>query len=85
MKYTVLWSRASQDELTLLWNAARDRAALSAAANLIDAALAKDPLECGESREHDEFRIMFAYPLAVEFFVKAPDQTVIVVGVWRTK
>jgi hypothetical protein len=85
MKYTVLWSRAAQNELARLWNAASDRAALSAGADLMDAALALNPFECGESREHDEFRIMFAHPLAIEFQIKPDDRIVIVVGVWRTR
>ena len=67
MNYTVLWSRSAQSELAELWISAVDRAARSAVADLMDAALASNPFDCGESREQSEFRIMFAFPLAIEF------------------
>ena len=85
MKYQVLWSQSAHIELAELWISAADRSALSAAADLMDAALALNPLECGESRESDEFRIMFAHPLVVEFQVNPNNRTVIVVGVWRMR
>lgn len=81
MKYTVLWSPSAKAELARLWNEASDRAAIAASADLMDAALAVDPLESGESRE-DDFRIMFAQPLAIEFELKPDDRRVKVVAVW---
>jgi hypothetical protein len=85
MNYTVLWSRSAQSELAELWISAVDRAALSAAADLMDAALASNPFDCGESREQSEFRIMFAYPLAIELQVNQIKRTVVVAAVWQTR
>ena len=84
MRFTVIWSRAAQAELARLWLDASDRAAVAAAADLMDSALAQDPLNCGESRE-SESRIMFAHPLAIEFQVNESDRVVTVIGVWRPK
>ena len=84
MRFTVFWSRGSQAELAREWTESSDRAALTAAAALIDRVLSQDPLDCGEARDED-FRIMFADPLGVEFHVNEPDRRVIVISVWRTK
>ena len=85
MKYQVLWSRSAHIELAELWISAADRSPLSAAADLMDAALALNPREFGELRESGEFRIMFPYPLVIEFQVNPSNRTVIVVGVWRMR
>src|SRR6266853_743657 len=66
MNYRVIWIRKALDELTTLWTAASNRAAVTAASHLIDQQLARDPLNYGESRGGAD-RIAFEAPLAVLF------------------
>jgi hypothetical protein len=69
-------------DLADLWNNAPDRAAVTAAANEIDARLARDPLSQGEGRE-GATRILFVEPLAVLFEVDTAARRVTVFDVWR--
>jgi hypothetical protein len=82
MKWTVLWKKDAEDDLTNLWVNASDKAAVTAAANRIDAQLQADPLSTGEPRAEDD-RVHFDPPLGVLFTVDAADRKVYVVRVWR--
>jgi hypothetical protein len=82
MKYTVEWLPSAEQELAALWNRAPDRNEITAAADGIDTALARDPLRLGESRG-GRTRIVFQTPLAVLFDVDTPARTVTVWDLWR--
>jgi hypothetical protein len=82
MKWTVLWNSDAADDLTNMWVNSPDKSALTAAANRIDAQLAKDPLNTGESRDADD-RVHHEAPLGVLFTVDAKDRQVLVVRIWR--
>lgn len=82
MNYTVEWVPVALSDLADLWNLAPDRAAVAAAANDMDARLARDPLSQGESREGD-MRILVVQPLAVLFEVDTANRHVRVFDVWR--
>jgi hypothetical protein len=47
MNWTVEWTNSTQQDLAALWVSAPDRAAVTAAANAIDAALERDTLGQG--------------------------------------
>jgi plasmid stabilization system protein ParE len=83
MTYTVTWTPSAQQELADLWVHAPDRAAVTAAANTIDALLRRDPQNAGESRSGPT-RLLFEPPLFVLFDVSEDDRLVNVWGVWRT-
>ena len=82
MKYTVLWVRRAESKLAQIWNEAADRIEITDAANSIDAELAEDPEDCGESRPNG-LRIHIVSPLAITFHVEADDRIVRVHDVWR--
>ena len=82
MTYTVIWQPTAQDQLTDLWTAAPDRAAVAEAADRIDVVLARRPLDTGESRAGDD-RIVFDRPLAVTFRVDVERGVVLVLSVGR--
>jgi hypothetical protein len=64
-----------------LWLASRLRHAIRSAADQIDAALARDPNQCGESRDSGH-RIMLVSPLGVLFHVDENRRQVRVLSVW---
>jgi hypothetical protein len=82
MKYTVTWTAIAEAHLAALWVNGPNRDAITAAANAIDAALARDPLAQGESR-YGTTRFLFVPPLAVFFDVSPMDRLVFVRDVWR--
>jgi plasmid stabilization system protein ParE len=82
MKFNVQWSPSAEQELAALWNQAADRNEITAAANAIDADLARDPLALGESRG-GRTRIVFHAPLAVLFDVNGANHEVTVWDLWR--
>jgi plasmid stabilization system protein ParE len=82
MNYVVEWTPSALQDLAEIWNTAADRSAVTAAANAIDAALARDALTQGESREGN-VRILFIAPLAIFFTVDASSHLVRVHAVWR--
>jgi hypothetical protein len=82
MTWTVTWKPRPEQALARLWTDASDRATVSAAANAIDAALARDPEGVGEGREGND-RILFEPPLAVLYEVDPGDRKVTVFSVWR--
>ena len=82
MRYTVLWRPSAEQRLAELWLAGPERAAIAAAANAIDRALAADPDTKGEARAGST-RVLVEDPLAVYFQVSEPDRLVTVWAVWR--
>jgi hypothetical protein len=82
MRYTVIWIREAEVELTNLWLDAADRSSITQAATEIDGQLRSDPLNFGESRQAGE-RIGFVVPLAVEFTVDEQERRVYVFHVRR--
>jgi plasmid stabilization system protein ParE len=82
MNWTVIWKPDAEDDLATLWLNADDKAAISAAANRIDAQLRKDPLTAGESREKNR-RILFEVPLGVVYHTDKKGSAVQVLRVWR--
>ncbi len=85
MKFRVDWSPSAHAELANLWNDALDRDVVTKAADSIDIALTRQPLEFGESRDDPLLHVGFVLPLGVAFQVDEPDQRVWVVGVWRVR
>jgi hypothetical protein len=82
MKFTVVWLAGAEQELANLWNNAADRSQITAAADKIDAALARDPASFGESRGGNT-RIALVAPLAVLFDVDELNRRVVVWDLWR--
>lgn len=82
MKFTVLWTASTEQELARLWTDAIDRSLIADSADEIDEALKRDPLSFGESRG-GVTRIAHVAPLGVLFDVFEPDQRVMVWNVWR--
>jgi plasmid stabilization system protein ParE len=80
MKYRVVWRRIARDQLALIWTTAPDRAAVTEAANAIDALLERNPSNCGESREGNQ-RILIERPLVVVFAVDEQQKKVVVLSV----
>lgn len=78
MSFTVECLPSVEQDLADLWTSAPDRAAVTAAANAIDAALQRDPLHEGEARSGPG-RILFIPPLVVLYNV---DENVLHVTVW---
>ena len=84
MKYTVEWKPVAEAHLTDLWQQGPDRAAVAAAADWLDAELAKNPHGIGESRDGN-VRIVFVEPLAALFEVFDSTSRVDVLKVWRPR
>src|SRR5439155_12653685 len=80
MNYTVVWQPTADAMLADAWTKSRNRNAVTAAADRVDASLAGDPLSQGESRE-GSFRVMFEPPLGVDFEVREAERTVLVLRV----
>lgn len=83
MNFTAEWLPSAEQELADLWVNATDRADVAAAADAIDAALARDPLSLGESRGGIT-RIAVVSPLGVLFDVQVSQRNVIVWDVWHS-
>lgn len=81
MTYDVVWLPATEQELTAIWLGARDRQAVTEAANTIDERLRADAANEGESRSDDE-RVTFSRPLAVRYHLSPGTRTVQVLRVW---
>jgi hypothetical protein len=83
MKFNVLWMPIAEQRLAQLWISALDRNAVAAAADLLDAALKRNPLTLGESRVGTT-KVAFEEPLGILFEVSEPDRRVRVLDIWRT-
>jgi hypothetical protein len=82
MIFTVLWRPLAENQLAQLWMDAPDRDIVSAAADVIDFRLRRDPQSQGESREGNA-RILIAPPLVALFEALVDDRVVYVLEVWR--
>jgi hypothetical protein len=58
------------------------RQAITAAAHVLEQELQTDPFRQSESRQEGE-RVLFAYPLAVQFEISEEAQSVWILHVWR--
>jgi hypothetical protein len=82
MRDRVIWKPIAEATLAGIWVAAPDKSLVTAAANEIDARLARSPAAEGESRD-EETRVLIVLPLGVLFQVNEDDKTVEVLRVWR--
>jgi hypothetical protein len=82
--FRVEWLQEAVDELASIWIGANTnlRQKITVAANILDQELQADPFRQSESR-HDEDRVLFAYPLAVQFEIELQKRIVWVLHVWR--
>lgn len=71
-RFTVVWMPDAEGELANIWMNAGNPAAVTAAANRIDAELASDPIGTGESIREGIFRLE-RRPLVVLFTVRESD------------
>jgi hypothetical protein len=81
MRFTVTWHPSSERELANVWMRSNSRSGVSQAANLIDRALASDPLHQGEEFYGD--RLLVVLPLAVTYTVSVADRSVQILQVWH--
>lgn len=81
MKWSVIWTIATQQRLASIWINAPDRQAVTDAANRIDSLLARSPETAGEERDPGE-RLVIDGPLAVLYFMEPDDHEVYVFAVW---
>ena len=82
MKYKVVWTRAAESRLAQMWLASRMRHLIKEAADEIDASLAQNPYDSGESRDADR-RVTFLWPVGVLFTIDEIQKQVKVVSVWQ--
>ena len=80
MNYVVEWMPPALNQLAAVWMDAADRSAVTAASHRIDARLADDPVNEGESRPGNQ-RITFEAPLRVLFRVFEAERKVEVIAV----
>jgi hypothetical protein len=79
MRYTLIYPDELYDKLAGIWVAARDRAAVTAAANYIEHALRSDPDRAGIAL--GEARRIVDGPLAYTFMIAPKDLKVHVVNI----
>ena len=82
MSYFVNWKFSVEQRLATIWVDAPDRAAVTAAAQLIDATLRRSPDAAGEQLD-EERRILVERPLVVVYKVIPDDLRVDVLDVRR--
>jgi hypothetical protein len=82
MKYTVVWLPHAENELARLYNAARDKQAVTDAANQLERELSRSPGVVGESRGI-KLRVTFEKPLGILYEVSEADRKVQLIHVWR--
>jgi hypothetical protein len=80
MRFRVDWNRRALNQLAAIWTNVTDRAAVTAAADQMDAELAADPLNAGESRP-GRYRVLIEWPLSVLYWVDSAKRTARVVSV----
>ncbi len=81
MKFTILWTQVTLNQLAAIWMRADDRNAVTDAVTNIDERLKEDTENEGEARDDSE-RILFESPLGVQFVVEPDDARVTVTAVW---
>ncbi len=74
-RFTVVWLKDAEHELTEIWIAHNDRNAVTKATNEIDASLAADPLNQGGELS-EGIRFFLVPPLRVIYSVKELDRIV---------
>jgi plasmid stabilization system protein ParE len=72
VNYTVVWKPTAQGELATAWVNAKDRSAVTRAADQIDSLLGFAPNQVGESRSAGR-RVLVVPPLVVTFEVIEDD------------
>ena len=80
MNYTVAWEDDAVIDLTVIWNGAPDRRAVTAAQAKIDRLLAANPLGNGYPVSEGLYAIA-AHPLHAQFEISDADRSVKVVSV----
>lgn len=80
MIYTVTGKPSVKQQLGEIWMSARDRKAVTVAADSIDSLLRENPLETGQSRCGNA-RILVVWPLAVVYEVHEADRLVQVLSI----
>jgi hypothetical protein len=83
MRYTLIWEKAAENQLTRIWTRATDKQAVADASNRIDQELLIDAHRKGSPL--GVFRTYTDDPLAVLFHVNPGDCMVTVIQVRRTK
>jgi hypothetical protein len=81
MRYTVVWQPSAVNDLAAIWLAARNRAAVTAAADEFDRVLRHSPENLGDIR-FDTVRTFVIHPLGIDFEVIEADRIVNVLFVW---
>jgi len=82
MHYQLFWDRDAEANLTAIWLAARYHQRINEAVLRLEQKLQSHPEDERESRD-DEYRIMFASPLAVTYRIYEEDRKVLILGAWR--
>jgi len=82
MSWKVVWKPEAERRLTSIWLSDRMRQRITDATHEIDAVLATDPLNAGESRDGND-RVLFAKPLGALVEVLQDMHMVNVLEVWR--
>jgi hypothetical protein len=80
--YRVFWAPFAEQRLEAILQRESDPSRIAAAARILDAQLARDPLDVGESR-YDTVRIGFELPLGIQYEILHDVRSVIVYDVWR--
>jgi len=82
MKYRVVWTADATSDILELWTSSSDKAAVSAAARLIDRVLEQQPLN--EKHEViDGFGTAVRVPVGVDFRVDNGNRVVFVLAAWQ--
>jgi hypothetical protein len=82
--FRVEWVQIALDELTNIWMQADSslRKAITSSTHMIDRELQDNPFQQSEFRD-DEERVLFVYPLGVQFEVDLQERIIWVLHVWR--
>jgi hypothetical protein len=84
MSYRVVWDANAESDLKTIWALSDDTDRLAEALFHLDATLATDPYDVGESREGAK-RIGFEEDLIYEFLVDDQNRLVIITAIWQRK
>ncbi len=80
MNYRVVWDRWVLRALSAIWLGARDRTAVTRAANIIERLLMLDPHHEGRAMRRD-YRSLFVTPLTVKYHIDDQNWLVTIVGI----
>jgi hypothetical protein len=82
MSYRVVWTADATSDILELWTSSSDKAAVSAAARLIDRVLEQQPL----NEKHEVtggFGTAVRVPVGVDFWVDNDNRVVFVLAAWQ--